>query len=160
MSQGKTAFESLLARFTAAVENADRAGFAALFTDDAEYHDGVFGMVIGGKAIGDMMVDLWWRDARNYKWTMFEAVESGGIGYAHYYFSFDSLMKHSTGKHVVFKGVSQFRLRDGKICGYQEWGDSLPSYVQLGVPGDILVRSGNKKADEYKKDPAVIARHL
>ena len=159
-----TTFETLLQTFTTAVENADRAGFAALFTDDAYYHDGVFGEVIGGKAIGDMMVDLWWRDAQDYRWSMFEpafqATESGGIGYAHYYFSFNSKMKHSTGKHVIFQGVSQFRLRDGRICGYREWGDTLPSYTQLGVPGDILVRSGNKVTERYRNDPAVIARHL
>ena len=152
-------FVDLLARFTRAVEARDGAAFGALFTDDASYEDYVYGEFVGPKAIGDMLVDLWWKEGRDYKWTMFNPVRLGDLGYAESFFSFNGASKHSVGKHAVSHCVSQFRFRGGKFCQYREWSDTLAGFTQMGVPGDLMVKIGARKARQLLARPDV-APHL
>ena len=56
-------FEALLDRFTRAAEAGDGEAFAACFTEDAVYHDYIYGDHIGRAEIAHMMTHLFHGDA-------------------------------------------------------------------------------------------------
>src|SRR5690606_6443804 len=68
-------FRQLLARFSAAAEAGDGDAFAACFTEDAVYHDYIYGDHKGRADIAHMMSALFHRDAGDdYRWEMFDPV--------------------------------------------------------------------------------------
>lgn len=56
-------------------------GFAACFTEDAVYHDYIYGPHAGRAEIARMLGELFLRDAGDdYRWEMFDAVCDGNLG--------------------------------------------------------------------------------
>jgi hypothetical protein len=129
-----TEFASLLERMTLAAEAADGAGFAACFSEDAVYHDYIYGPHRGRRDIADMLVNLFRRDAADdYRWEMFDPVFDGQQGYAWSLSSFTSLVPQFAGKFVVIDGISRFVVRDGLIAEYRESVNAGVAMAQLGV---------------------------
>ena len=125
-------FADLLARFTAAVEAGDGAAFAALFTEDGEYHDVFYGTFAGRTAIADMLENRFWRDAEAFRWEMLEPVDDGRTGSARWRFSYASKLVGAEGKRIYMEGVGHFHLRDGLIARYEDYARSGECLVQLG----------------------------
>lgn len=127
-------FTALLDRLTLAAEAADGAAFAACFTEDAVYHDYIYGPHQGRADIARMLTDLFRRDAADdYRWEMFDPVFDGRLGYAWSLSSFTSLVPQFKGRFVVIDGMSRFVIRDGLIAEYRESVNGGVAMAQLGV---------------------------
>jgi ketosteroid isomerase-like protein len=129
-------FAALLDDFTRSAESGDGARFARHFTEDAIYHDYIYGAHRGRAEIAHMMADLFHGDAADYRWEMFDSVCDGEQGYAWSLSSFTSKIPQFEGRRVVIDGISRFVLRDGLIAEYRESVNGGVAMVQLGVePG-------------------------
>ena len=127
-------FAALLRRFTAAAEAGDGPAFAACFTEDAVYHDYIYGDHAGRASIAHMMSDLFHRDAGpDYRWQMFDPVCDGRLAYASSLSSFTSQVPEFAGRRVVIDGISRFELQGGLISDYRESVNGGVAMVQLGV---------------------------
>ena len=127
-------FAALLEEMTRAAEAADGARFARCFTEDAVYHDYIYGPHKGRADIAHMLENLFRRDAADdYRWEMFDPVFDGAQGYAWSLSSFTSLVPAYSGKFVVIDGMSRFIIRDGLICEYRESVNGGVAMHQLGV---------------------------
>jgi ketosteroid isomerase-like protein len=126
-------FAQLLSEFTRAAESGDGGWFSRHFTEDAVYHDYIYGSHKGRAEIARMMRDLFHRDAAGYRWEMFDPVCDGNIGYAWSLSSFSSKVPEFAGRTVVIDGMSRFLLRGGLIAEYRESVNGGVAMAQLGV---------------------------
>lgn len=126
-------FRTLLDAFTAAAESGDGTRFAQCFTDDAVYHDYIYGPHRGRADIAHMLQGLFHRDATDYRWEMFDPVFDGHQGYAWSLSSFTSTLPQYAGRRVVIDGMSRFVIRGGLIAEYRESVNGGVAMVQLGV---------------------------
>ncbi|MDR3469431.1 MAG: nuclear transport factor 2 family protein [Xanthobacteraceae bacterium] len=151
-------FARLLDRMTLAAEAADGAGFAACFTEDAVYHDYVYGPHRGRADIAHMLTDLFRRDAADdYRWEMFDPVFDGRLGYACSLSSFTSLVPQFKGRFVVIDGMSRFVVRDGLIADYREAVNGGVAMAQLGVEPERMNKVMTRWATVLKADGATVA---
>jgi ketosteroid isomerase-like protein len=127
------AFAKLLDDFTSSAESGDGARFARHFTEDAVYHDYIYGPHRGRAEIAHMLQNLFHRDATDYRWEMFDSVFDGRQGYAWSLSSFTSTIPQFQGKRVVIDGMSRFIIRDGLIAEYRESVNGGVAMAQLGV---------------------------
>jgi ketosteroid isomerase-like protein len=126
-------FARLLGEFTLSAESGDGARFAAHFTEDAVYHDYIYGPHTGRADIAHMMQNLFHRDADDYRWEMFDPVFDGSQGYAWSLSSFTSTIPQFKGRRVVIDGMSRFLVRDGLVAEYRESVNGGVAMAQLGV---------------------------
>lgn len=134
-------FTALLEQFSDAAEAGDGAAFAACFTEDAVYHDYVYGDHQGRTEIAHMMEDQFHRDAGDdYRWEMFDPMCEDDLAYAWSLSSFTSTVPEFAGKKVVIDGMSRFKLRDGLIADYRESVNGGVAMAQLGVQPDRLAK--------------------
>ncbi len=126
-------FAKLLDALTRSAESGDGARFASHFTEDAVYHDYIYGPHRGRADIAHMMQNLFHRDAADYRWEMFDPVFDGEMGYAWSLSSFTSKIPQFSGKPVVIDGMSRFIIRDGLIAEYRESVNGGVAMAQLGV---------------------------
>jgi ketosteroid isomerase-like protein len=126
-------FASLLGDYTLSAESGDGARFANHFTEDAVYHDYIYGPHRGRADIAHMMQNLFHRDATDYRWEMFDPVFDGRQGYAWSLSSFTSTIPQFKGRRVVIDGMSRFIVRDGLIAEYRESVNGGVAMAQLGV---------------------------
>lgn len=126
-------FALLLNEFTLSAESGDGARFARHFTDDATYHDYIYGAHNGRADIAHMMQNLFHRDAADYRWEMFDPVFDGTMGYAWSLSSFTSKIPQFKGQRVIIDGMSRFVVRDGLIAEYRESVNGGVAMAQLGV---------------------------
>lgn len=151
-------FTALLARFTAAAETGIGDQFAALFTEDAIYHDYIYGPHQGRAAISHMMQHLFHRDAdTDYRWEMFDPIIEGNLGYAWSLSSWTSTMEEFKGRHVVIDGMSRFRLQDGLIAEYWESVNGGLAMTQLGVAAARQERIFQRWTGWLRDEPATKA---
>ena len=137
----QAAFEALLNRFTRAAEAGDGEAFAACFTEDAVYHDYIYGDHRGRKEIAHMMTHLFHGDAGpDYRWEMFDPIVKGDLAYAWSLSSFTSTREEFRGRRVIIDGMSRFRLRDGLICDYAESVNGGVAMAQLGVQPERMAK--------------------
>ncbi len=141
-------FDTLLAKFTAAVESGDGRKLAALFCDDGVYHDGFYGAAEGQVAIAEMLEQHFHGNAKDFHWQMLDPVCDGNSGYARYIFSYTSTMPEAEGRRVIFEGMSRFQLEDGKIRDYSENFDTGIALAQLGFDNTRLARILEKSANQ------------
>lgn len=135
-----TGFAKLLEDFTASAESGDGTRFAAHFTDDAVYHDYIYGPHTGRADIAHMMQGLFHRDAADYRWEMFDPVFDGAMGYAWSLSSFSSTIPQFAGQKIVIDGMSRFMVRDGLISEYRESVNGGVAMQQLGVAPDKMAK--------------------
>jgi ketosteroid isomerase-like protein len=150
-------FAALLARMARAAEAKDGAGFAACFTEDGVYHDYIYGDHAGRAAIADMLVNYFHRDATDYRWSFFEPVVDGDLGYAWSLSAFTSTVPAFKGKPVVIDGMSRFRLKDGLIADYAESVNGGVAMAQLGVHPERMAKVMNRWAGWLKARPETAA---
>ena len=134
-------FESTLLRMTTAICAGDGGSAAACFTPDGMYHDGFYGEFAGRAAIARMVSDFFHRDARDFRWDLFDAVSDGRVGYARYEFSYLSKVSGSEGRSAGFSGISFCLLEDGLIKRYAERFDRAPILVRLGFSDERILKS-------------------
>jgi SnoaL-like domain len=150
-------FAALLDRLTLAAEAADGAGFAACFTEDAVYHDYIYGPHRGRADIADMLENLFRRDAADdYRWEMFDPVFDGYRGYAWSLSSFTSLVPQFKGRFVVIDGISRFVVRGGLIAEYRESVNAGVAMAQLGVEPERMNKVMSRWAAALKENEATV----
>lgn len=148
-------FAALLERFTRAAEAGDGEAFAACFTEDAIYHDYIYGPHTGRPAIAHMMQNVFHRDAGpDYRWEMFDAVCNGDTGYAWSLSSFTSTIPEFAGRKVLIDGMSRFRLRDGLVAEYFESVNGCVAMSQLGVAPEKIAKVAKRWAGWLHDTPA------
>ena len=152
-------FAEKVARFARAVEQRDGPAFAALFTENALYHDAIYGAVRGRESIKKMMVDDWYRDGDRWHWDMHEPVCDAERGYARYVASFTSLNRFSNGQRVVAKGVAMFGFEGELFSSYHEVANGTPMLWDLQVRGEHLERVVKGIADEQRASTALAAHY-
>lgn len=143
-------FETLLSRFAAAVRSGDGTGLASLFTEDGVYDDGFYGAFHGRDAIAGMLTEHFHGAAEDFVWELFDAVCDGDVGHARYVFSYKPTVEDATGDRVVFEGASRLLIEDGLIREYSEVFDTGIALTQLGFPGERIVRSLERRAEEVR----------
>lgn len=151
-------FTSLLTAFAAAVTANDGRRLAMLFTEDGTYEDGFFGAHTGRGAIA-VMLQRFHDTGRDYLWEFIDPVSDGAIGYARFRFSYASLLPESTGRPVLFEGMSCFHLRDGLIAHYCEAFDRGVALVQLDFQAERIQRVLEKTVAAQNRIPEA-RRHL
>jgi predicted ester cyclase len=124
---------ALLDKFCRAVERRDGKAFAALFTEDAVYHDVFYGAFAVRTKIAELIDDWFYRTASDFRWDMHDPVSDGTRLYARYTFSYRSSLPEANGARAMFEGVSIMTLRDGLIA--QEWlvVDETAVYAQIAA---------------------------
>ncbi|MGQ0509601.1 MAG: nuclear transport factor 2 family protein [Betaproteobacteria bacterium] len=134
------AFEALLGRMTRAICAGDGAGAAACFTQQGVYHDGFYGEFKGREEVA-RMVSVFHRDARDFQWTLADALSDGRVGYARYEFSYVSRLPGAEGRPAGFSGTSFCTLEEGLIRRYEEQFERAPVLAQLGFPDERILKS-------------------
>lgn len=146
-------FARLLESLTRAAESGDGAKFANHFTEDATYHDYIYGPHTGRAEIATMMQDLFHRDAADYRWEMFDPVCNGDLGYAWSLSSFTSTVPDFAGQRVVIDGISRFVLRGELIAAYHESVNGGVAMAQLGVAPERMAKVFRKWSGWLQQRP-------
>ena len=149
-------FARLLNEFTLSAESGDGARFAGHFTEDAIYHDYIYGAHKGRAEIAHMMQNLFHRDAADYRWEMFDPAFDGEKGYAWSLSSFTSKIPQFEGKRVVIDGMSRFMMRDGLIAEYRESVNGGVAMAQLGVEPDRMAKVFKRWTGWLKERPETV----
>jgi ketosteroid isomerase-like protein len=149
-------FAQLLSDFTLSAESGDGARFARHFTEDAVYHDYIYGAHEGRADIAHMMQNLFHRDAADYRWEMFDPVCDGETGYAWSLSSFTSKIPQFAGRPVVIDGISRFILRDGLIAEYHESVNGGVAMAQLGVAPERMEKVFGRWTGWLKERPETV----
>ncbi len=149
-------FAQLLNAFTLSAESGDGARFAGHFTEDAIYHDYIYGPHQGRADIAHMMQNLFHRDAADYHWEMFDPVFDGKMGYAWSLSSFTSKIPQFGGKFVVIDGISRFIVRDGLIAEYRESVNGGVAMAQLGVEPERMTKVFKRWTGWLKERPETV----
>ena len=148
-------FPALLDTFARAIERRDANRLADLFTDDGVYDDYFFGpSKPGGVGICET-VEHFYAGGTNYRWEFFSPLASDRLGYASYWFSYDSTLPEACGARVVFEGMSRFELDGDRIMRYSEVFDRGMALAQVGFAPERLKKIGLRYAEELKRVPAV-----
>jgi ketosteroid isomerase-like protein len=150
MSDPSIEFRALIGRLTQAICRGDGAAAAACFVPEGIYHDGFYGEFRGREAIRGMVENHFHANARDFSWTLSDALSDGSTGYAHYDFSYTSKIPGSEGVRVFFAGISQIRLQDGLIARYGEVFDRGTVLVQMNFPAERIAKSLARWAAEEK----------
>ena len=150
MSEPSSEFSALIERMTQAICRGDGAAAAACFVPDGIYHDGFYGEFRGREAIRDMVENRFHANARDFSWTLSDALSDGSTGYARYGFSYTSRIPGSEGIRVFFAGISHIRLKDGLVARYGEVFDRGVALAQMNFPPERIARSLARWAAEEK----------
>jgi len=138
--------QDLVKAFTKAAEDRNGAAMAALFTENAVYHDVFYGAFEGRARIVELIDDWFYRHARDLRWDMFDPVSDGRNLYARYLFSYVPTVPEAQGRRVMFEGVSLMQLEGGLIAAYREVANTGPALLDMGFPPErvakILTRQG------------------
>ena len=151
-------FAELVHRFAAAAASGDGDALADLFTPDGTYDDYFFGPSTGHAAIKAMLAHFA-EGGRDFRWEFFDPVQSGGIGYASYRFSYHATHPAAQGARVVFDGVGRFDLEEGRIRRYSEVFDRGMALAQQYFEPERLRRIALRYAAALKLRPEW-KRHL
>jgi ketosteroid isomerase-like protein len=149
----------MLRAFCDAVEAGNGAAFAALFTEDAVYHDVFYGAFEGRAKIAAMIDDWFYRTATDFRWDMHMPVSDGETLYARYTFSYRSTLPEAKGARVMFEGVAIMQLRDGKIRQYHEVANTAPGFVDMNFAPERMAKIAAKQGAALKAR-AEMKRHL
>jgi hypothetical protein len=150
MGNQSAEFRALLERLTQAICRGDGAAAADCFAADGSYHDGFYGEFRGRAAIRGMVEERFHAHARDFCWTLSDALSDGSLGYARYAFSYVSKLPGSEGVRVFFAGIAQVRLQDGLISRYSEMFDRGVALAQMNFGAERIAKSLARWAEEEK----------
>ena len=151
--------EELLRGFCDAVEQRNGKALAELFSEDGVYHDVFYGAFEGRAKIAEMVDDVFYRSATDFRWDMHSPLSDGDTLYAHYTFSYRSKLPEAKGARVMFEGVAMMRLREGKIVTYHEVANTAPAFVDLNFAPKRIFKILAKQGAALKARPEM-RRHL
>jgi ketosteroid isomerase-like protein len=151
--------EQLLRAFCDAVEQHNGKAFAELFAEDGVYHDVFYGAFKGPTKIAEMIDEVFYRTATDFRWDMHSPVTDGKTLYAHYTFSYRSTLPEAKGARVMFEGVAMMKLRDGKILEYHEVANTAPAFVDMNFAPERIAKIFAKQGAALKARPEM-RRHL
>ena len=150
MNDASSEFRALIERMSQAICRGDGAAAAACFTPDGSYHDGFYGEFRGRDAIRGMVENHFHANARDFSWTLSDALSDGSLAYARYAFSYISKIEGSEGKRIFFSGISQVRLEDGLIAHYVEVFDRGVALAQMNFAPERIAKSLKRWAEQEK----------
>tara|TARA_R110000787_G_scaffold64443_2_gene145520 strand:- start:228 stop:710 length:483 start_codon:yes stop_codon:yes gene_type:complete len=148
-------FSKKLDLFARAVEQQDGTAFGALFTEDAVYHDAIYGAIRGRDAIAKMMEVDWYKDGDQWLWDMLDPVCDEQRGYVRYVASFRSVNRFSAGNRIVAPGVGMFEFKDSLFRTYHEIANGTPALWDLNVRGEHLDKVVRRIADAQRASPSL-----
>jgi ketosteroid isomerase-like protein len=151
--------QELLRAFCNAVEQRNGKAFADLFSEDGVYHDVFYGAFEGRAKIAEMIDDVFYRTATDFRWDMHSPLSDGTTLYAHYTFSYRSKLPEAKGARVMFEGVAMMKLRDGMITCYHEVANAAPAFVDMNFAPERIARILAKQGAALKARPEM-RRHL
>ena len=151
--------QDLLRTFCDAVEQHNGKAFADLFVEDGVYHDVFYGAFEGRAKIADMIDEIFYRTATDFRWDMHAPLSDGRQLYARYTFSYRSTLPEANGARVMFEGVAMMELRDGKIVSYHEVANTAPAFVDMNFAPERIARIFAKQGAALKARPEM-QRHL
>ena len=151
--------QELLRTFCDAVEQHNGKAFADLFVEDGVYHDVFYGAFEGRAKIADMIDEVFYRTATDFRWDMHAPLSDGRQLYARYTFSYRSTLPEANGARVMFEGVAMMELRDGKIVSYHEVANTAPAFVDMNFAPERIARIFAKQGAALKARPEM-QRHL
>ena len=151
--------EQLLRAFCDAVEQHKGKAFAELFAEDGVYHDVFYGAFKGRPKIAEMIDEVFYRAAIDFRWDMHSPVTDGKTLYAHYTFSYRSTLPEAKGARVMFEGVAMMKLRDGKILEYHEVANTAPAFVDMNFAPERIAKIFAKQSAALRARPEM-RRHL
>ena len=149
----------LLRSFCDAVEQRNGKAFADLFVEDGVYHDVFYGAFEGRAKIAEMIDEVFYRIAADFRWDMHSPLSDGRQLYARYTFSYRSTLPEANGARVMFEGVAMMELRDGKIVSYHEVANTAPAFVDMNFAPERIARIFAKQGAALKARPEM-QRHL
>ena len=150
--------QELVKAFTKAAEDRNGAAMAALFTENAVYHDVFYGPFEGRARISEMIEDWFYRHARDLRWDMFDPVSDGRNLYTRYVFSYVSTVPEAQGRRVMFEGVGLMRLEGGLIASYREVANTGPALLDMGFPPERVAKILGRQGELLLARPET-ARH-
>jgi ketosteroid isomerase-like protein len=151
--------EQLLRAFCDAVEQHKGSAFAELFCEDGVYHDVFYGAFAGRAKIAEMIDEVFYRTATDFRWDMHSPVSDGKTLYAHYTFSYRSTLPEAKGARVMFEGVAMMKLRDGGILEYHEVANTAPAFVDMNFAPERIAKIFARQGAALKARPEM-RRHL
>jgi ketosteroid isomerase-like protein len=151
--------EELLRAFCDAVEQRNGKAFADLFAEDGVYHDVFYGAFEGRAKIAEMIDEVFYRSATDFRWDMHSPLSDDNMPYARYVFSYRSTLPEAKGARVMFEGVAMMTLREGKITEYHEVANTGPAFVDMNFAPDRIARIFAKQGAALKARPEM-QRHL
>ena len=150
---------AMLRAFCDAVEQRNGKAFAELFTEDGVYHDVFYGAFKGRVKIAEMIDDVFYRTATDFRWDMLSPISDGKTLYAHYTFSYRSTLPEAKGARVMFEGVAMMKLRAGKIIEYHEVANTAPAFVDMNFAPERIAKIFARQGAALKARPEM-RRHL
>ena len=151
--------EELLRAFCDAVEQRNGKAFAGLFAEDGVYHDVFYGAFEGRAKIAEMIDEVFYRSATDFRWDMHSPLSDGERLYARYTFSYRSTLPEAKGARVMFEGVAMMELREGKIASYHEVANTAPAFVDMNFAPDRIAKILARQGAALKARPEM-RRHL
>jgi len=141
-------FKQLIEAMTQAAVRGDGRAVAECFTEDGVYHDVFYGSFKGSQ-IADLIDNYFHRDATDFIWDLYDPVETDGVGYVRYVFSYASKLEGKEGVRAGFEGVSICKIREGRIAEYKEVALAACSLHMLGMEDQKVARFVSKEAQEF-----------
>lgn len=145
--------DALLTTFAAAVEAGDGNKLADCFTADGVYDDYFFGPSPPGRAGIVGMLAHFYEGGRDFKWEFFDIVETPGLAYASYQFSYTSTIPEAKGARVTFAGIAKLALAGGRIASYSEVFDRGLALAQLDFAPERLKKVMQRYAARLRERP-------
>jgi ketosteroid isomerase-like protein len=145
--------QQIVNAFTKAVEDRNGTAMAALFTENAVYHDVFYGPFEGRARISAMVEDWFYRHATDLRWDMIDAVSDGRVLYARYLFSYVSTLPEAQGKRVGFEGVALMQMENGLIAHYREVANTGPGLLDIGFPPERVAKILKRQGDLLLERP-------
>jgi hypothetical protein len=133
------AFTALLTTFADAVQSNHGQCLAMLFTEDGVYEDGFFGAHTGRAAIAAML-QRFHDTGSSYLWEFVDPAAMAPSAMPAFASANTSLLPESTGRAVLFEGISCFRFRGELIARYSEAFDRGVALAQLAFPAERIKR--------------------
>lgn len=137
---------------TQAAVRGDGQAVAQCFAENGVYHDVFYGS-FKGRQIADLIENHFHRDATDFIWDLHDPVESDGVGYVRYVFSYTSKLEGKEGVRSGFEGVSICKIQAGKIFDYKEVALAACSLDILGMEDQKIAKFVSKEAKEFKSRP-------
>lgn len=145
-------FAELIGKMTAAAVAGNGREVADCFTDDGIYHDVFYGAFIGDEIVG-LIENYFHRDATNFRWDLFDAIEQDNVGYCHYIFSYDSKLASAAGQRAGFEGIIHCQIQHGKIQQYREVATAVTGLHMLGFGAEKLEKFVARETAELTGNP-------